>query len=293
MNRRNYTYAFTILLLLCIIGLTLLSETGSTANPNHKISVVTSLPLVKDIVEKIGGTKVTVESIIQGPSCQHEYEPSAGDMKRLAGCAVFVKLGMGSDVWTDKLASGALNKKARFIDASRGIQTLKVRGLVNPHYWGNPGNVKQMARNILNALNEALPQERPYFTANYQSFIAELEKNAAALKAKAATVANKKFVSYSNAFPYFYQYFGFNNIATVELSCEREVTPKEIAVAAKLIQKQKIGVLVGDIVEPNEPDGLAGETHARKILLWATTDGSNDYLKTLRHNVTTLVEALQ
>ena len=79
----------------------------------------------------------------------------------------------------------------------------------------------------------------------------------------------------------------------MELSCEREVTPKEIAVAAKLIQKQKIGVLVGDIVEPNEPDGLAGETHARKILLWATTDGSNDYLKTLRHNVTTLVEALQ
>lgn len=283
-----------ILLSLAVIGLLRLPGDSLAADQdNDRIQVVASSPLVKNIVAQIGGAKVTVESIIQGPNCQHEYEASAGDMKRLAVCKAFFKIGMGSDVWADKLASGALNKKALFIDASRNIKPIKADGLINPHYWGSPDNVKLMAKNILEGLCSAAPDQKPYFTTNFQNFIRKLDRTVAELKAKAKTVADKEFVSYSNAFPYFYRYFGFKNIATVERSCEREVTPREIATAAKLMKAKKIRVLVGDAAEPDEPNGLAKETRARKILLWAATDNSNDYLETLRRNVTILVEALQ
>ena len=259
---------------------------------SDQIQVVTSLPLVKNIVEKVGGDRVKVESIIQGSSCEHEYEATAGDMKKIATCDVFVKVGMGSDRWTDKLA-GTLSKKALFLDPSKGIQTVKVHNLENPHYWGSPENVKLMAKNILDGLCSVAPAQKVYFSGNYQKFVQAIDKTAAELKTKAATVANKEFVGYADAFPYFYQYFGFKNIATVEISCEQEVTPKEIAGAAKLMEAKRIKVLVGDAAEPSEPDGLAKETHARKVLIWATTNESKDYLTTLRYNVETLVKALQ
>jgi ABC-type Zn uptake system ZnuABC Zn-binding protein ZnuA len=93
--------------------------------------------------------------------------------------------------------------------------------------------------------------------------------------------------------PYFYTCFGFKNKATVELSCEQEVSPKDLAKAAKFIKDQKIKVLIGDAAEPKEPEGLAKETGTKVIILWATTDNSGNYLKTLRRNVETLVKALQ
>ncbi|HBE78415.1 MAG TPA: hypothetical protein DDW65_11655 [Firmicutes bacterium] len=281
----------TVILIATILASAFMIQSIGLAK-SDPIQVVTSLPLVKNIVEKVGGDKVNAVSIIQGSSCEHEYEASAGDMKKIATCDVFVKVGMGSDRWADKLAS-TLSKKALFLDPSKGIKTVKVHNLENPHYWGSPENVKLMAKNILDGLCSAAPAQKTYFTANYQKFVQAIDKTDAELKAKAATVANKEFVGYADAFPYFYQYFGFKNIATVEISCEQEVTPKDIAEAAKLMKARKIKVLVGNAAEPNEPDGLAKETNAKTVLIWATTNESNDYLTTLRYNVGTLVKALQ
>jgi hypothetical protein len=61
----------------------------------------------------------------------------------------------------------------------------------------------------------------------------------------------------------------------------------------KLMKEQKIKILVGNAGEPNEPDGVMKETQAKKVLIWETTDESNDYLTTLRHNVEILVRALK
>ena len=280
-------------LLAGLIGLLLLQGIGIVAaKSSAKIRIVTTLPLVKNIVQKIGGAKVTVASIIQGSSCEHEYEATAGDMKQIATCDIFVKVGMDSDRWADKL-KGTLPKKALFLDPSPGMKIITVHKLENPHYWGNPANVKRMAKNILDGLTLVAPAQKTYFSANYRQFTAEIDKTAAELKTEALNVANKEFVSYADAFPYFFQYFRFKNIATVEISCEQEVTPREIAEAAKLIQAKHIKILVGDAAEPAEPDGLAQETHAKKVLLWATTNESKDYLTTLRYNVKTLLAALR
>jgi ABC-type Zn uptake system ZnuABC Zn-binding protein ZnuA len=284
-----------VLMLIGLISLWLFQETSFAGNTNTsgKIQVVTSLPILKNITEKIGGDKLTVESIVQGPKCDHEYEPRPSDMKKLAKSAVFIKIGMGSDPWADKLAAGTLNKKAIFIDASKGVKIMEVRGLKNPHYWGSPENVKISANNILMGLCSVVPKQQAYFESNYQKFAQEIDKTTVELKAKVATLKNKKLVSYAGAFPYFFQYFGFENLMTVELFCEQEVSPKDIADAAKLMKTQQITILIGGAGEPNEPDGLAKETNAKKILLWETTDDSNDYLTTLRHNVEIMVSALK
>ncbi len=297
MNRFQLTAAPGLLLALMavagVFGYGGVFPASAAPNPHGKLTIVTSLPLLKNIADQIGGDRVRVESIIHGPACDHEYEPGANDLRKLADCQIFIKVGMGSDPWADKLAKGILSRQARLIDTSARVQTMSVAGLLNPHYWGSPDNVKLMARHILDGLSAAKPEQKAYFTANYQRFSAAIDRTAAALKAKAAQVADRPFVSYSNAFPYFYQYFGFRNLRTVERSCEQEVSPRDLANAAKLMAERRIRVLIGDAAEPNEPDGLAQEVHATKLLLWPTTDESGDYLRTLRHNVELLVKALR
>jgi ABC-type Zn uptake system ZnuABC Zn-binding protein ZnuA len=286
---------FILSMFLLVAGLCNLNLDNAAvwAAEKPKLQIVTSLPIVKSIVENVGGVQVKVNSIIKGVACDHEYEPSANDSKQVATCDMFVKIGMGSDLWADKLAKGMLPSKARLLDPAQGIKMLKVRGLENPHYWGSPANVKIMAKNICNGLCSARPEQKAYFTQNYRKFVAKIDQTVATLKPQVAQVAKKSFVSYANAFPYFYEFFGFQNLMAVELSCEQEVSPKDLADAAKLMKAKQIKILVGDAAEPNEPDGLVQETGAKKVLLWATTDESGDYLQTLRHNVATLVKALQ
>lgn len=287
--------SLTLLIFLLVAGLCNLNMGNKPvwAAEKPQLQIVTSLPIVKNIVANVGGNQVKVDSIIKGIACDHEYEPSAKDSKRIATCDIFVKIGMGSDLWADKLAKGMLSSKALFIDPSKGINMIKVRGLENPHYWGSPANVKVMAKNILTGLCSVRPEQKAYFTQNYQKFLTKIDQTTAVLKTKAATVTGKSFVSYANSFPYFYQFFGFKNLMAVELSCEQEISPKDMADAAKLMKTKQIKILVGDAAEPNEPDGLAKETNAKKILLWPTTNETGDYLKTLQHNVALLVKALQ
>jgi len=263
---------------------------ASQSNPS--LQIVTTLPLAKNIVQKIAGDQIAVNSIINGSNCEHEYEPSAKNMKMIAKCDLFVKIGMEADHWADKL-TGIIKKQAIIIDCSQGVQTIKVRGFVNPHYWSNPNNVKIMAKNILDHLIKIKPSQKNYFSKNYDKYLTEIDTTINSLKIQVKTLRNKKLVSYSNAFPYLFESFSFENLMTVELSCEQEVSPKDLVQAVKIIKTQKIKILVGDAAEPKEPETLSKESQTKLILLWPTTDASGDYLTTLKNNINLMVAALK
>lgn len=165
--------------------------------------------------------------------------------------------------------------------------------LGNPHYWGNPENVRIMAKNIMESLGRIRPEKESLFKANYQVFDEQLMHRAAELKQKVDELPGKKIVSYSAAFPYFFTYFGFENLETVETTCEQEVSPRRIVEVAGLMGKRKITIIVGEKIYPNLPDGLARETGARVVLLWPSTIDSGDYIKTMEENVESMVLALQ
>lgn len=292
------------------------AKTG--ADSSTRLKVTTTIPLLKNIVAEIGKDTVTVDSIISGPSCNHEYEPSSGDFRRIHQSSLLVKAGMGFDLWADRLLGDAGDGNIKIIDASRGAVAIANEAhsheeenheaesaseetshesehhhhLQNPHYWGNPENVKIMAENIYHALSESRPAKKDYFLKNYQAYITRLESTVKKLKQEVGKLKNKEIISYSAAFPYFYQYFGFANLATVETTCEQEVSPKHLAEVVELIKKEKIKVVVGEAVYPNLPENLVKETNSKLVLLWPATNDSENYLKTLTDNVEKMVSAL-
>jgi len=115
------------------------------------------------------------------------------------------------------------------------------------------------------------------------------------LGAEVAALSDKRVVSYSAAFPYFYAYFGFENLATVETACEQEVSPKRLLEVARLIQRKRVKVIVGERVYPTPTllESLAKDTGIKVVLLWPVSVESGDYLRTMRENVSKLVAALK
>jgi zinc transport system substrate-binding protein len=308
--KRFLVYLF-ILIVSASTWLLLTHRTETKVTLDSKIKINTSLPLLKYIVEQIGGDEVTVTSIIKGTNCNHEYEPTTADLKQVDGSQLFVKTGMGFDVWVDKLVANATSERELIIDASQGITAIRddepetdnhhnawkgtahAHELGNPHYWGNPENVRIMARNILKGLIEIAPEKKTVFENNFTRFNAALTKLSGELKAEVSSLRSKKILSYSAAFPYFYQYFGFDNQANVETTCEQEVSPKRLTEMTDVMKQQHIQIIVGEAVYPKLPQNLAEETGARIVLLWPATDESGDYLKTQKKNVELLITALK
>lgn len=282
-------------------------DTG--ADTGSKIKVSVSMPMLKYLVERIGGSEVAVTSIITGPNCNHEYEPTTGDLKQVAVSDLYVRVGMGFDGWVDRLVANAAAGRMKVIDASQGVSTWVETGdheheendeaghdhsEENPHYWGDPDNVLKMAENILKGLSQAAPAKQSVFEENYQAFKSELEALVAELKAKVAGLnTTKPVVSYSAAFPYLFEAFGIEKVITVESTCEQEVSPKRLVEIARIMRQNQIKVLIGEAVYPELPQNLAQETGAQVVLLWPATNESGDYLATLKENIEKLVEALE
>lgn len=295
------------------IGEVDITETEIALADPPKLKVSVSLPLLKYLVERIGGERVEVQSLIQGASCSHEYEPTTGDMKAVANSDLFIKVGLDFDNWVDSLTASALNNSQPVFDVSRGVTPIideaeahddhvdleqhehhedHEHGAGNPHYWGNPDNVLLMAANIKAALTQVAPEQQQFFEAGYSEFKGELQQLTASLQQQVKKLPNRKIASYSAAFPYFYQYFGFENKITVESTCEQEVSPKRLTEVAELIKTEQLQVLVGEVVYPKLPDNLVEATNIQKVLLWPAVNESGDYLATIKENVQILVTAL-
>lgn len=299
-----------LLLVVVIISWSVLRQTEVEVADSSKLQVTVSLPLLRNLTEAIGREQVAVTSIINGPNCNHHYEPASGDLVHVSRSAVFIKVGMGFDLWADKLIENA-GEDVMVIDVSKGVTLIDaghdgreadeddeehsdhehLSG--NPHYWGDPGNVKIMAENILKGLVKALPEQEDYFTENYREYLSKVDQTVSRLQAELARVSDKKIISYSAAFPYLYQYFGFDNLATVESTCEQEVSSRRLAEVVKIIKTNQVKVVIGEAVYPKLPENLAQETGAKLVLLWPSTNETGDYLETLAENIKKMVAALE
>ncbi|HOP74938.1 MAG TPA: metal ABC transporter substrate-binding protein [Bacillota bacterium] len=292
--------------IICIWAWVAQRETGGESGSQIKVSV--SMPILKYLTERIGGSEVSVTSIINGPNCNHEYEPTTGDLKQVAASDLYIRVGMGFDRWVDQLVANAAGGRMLVIDASQGITALVEdeedhheeadeddhnHFEENPHYWGNPDHVLMMAENIMKGLSKIAPDKQSMFEENYRKFKDELNALVNELKERISGLNAKPVVSYSAAFPYLFEAFGINNVITVESTCEQEVSPKRLVEVARVMRQNRIRVLIGEMVYPELPKNLAEETGAQVVLLWPATNESGDYLATLKENIEKLVEALK
>ena len=69
----------------------LMSFLSQEAIGNHKPKVVATINILADMVQKVGGTALSVESLLPAGTDPHTYEPSPRDASTLAHAKVIFK----------------------------------------------------------------------------------------------------------------------------------------------------------------------------------------------------------
>lgn len=258
---KKYLFAFVCLII-----------TGLMPVYAAQIKIAAAIPDLGSIASYIGGDKVEVFSIAKSNANTHFVEVLPSYMIKVSRAAIYLKVGLYLDQWSDEIADGSHNDRLLMVDCSKGISVLDKPNQVsaamgdvhpegNPHYWLDPSNGIVIAENILNALKKIDGSNAAYYEKNFEAFKQEYDRRAMTWKQKTAKIGGQKIIGYHSSWVYFAHQFNLSIAGYVEPLPGIPPTGKHLADLIAVIQKNNIKILMQEPYFPdNAPQFLARQT---------------------------------
>jgi len=266
------------------------------------LKVVATTTVFADIVRNVAGDRATVISIIPAGAGPEDYEPKPDDARKLADADLIVSNGVGLDDFLDRLIDAAGEGAAARLVLGEGIPTITVDGEANPHFWLDPNlAATHYVPTISAALAKLDPSGAATFTTNANAYVTQVEAMDAANKAKIAAipVANRKLVTFHDAFPYFAAHYGFEVIGVILANVGQEPTASELAALVEKVRAAHVKAVFSEAqFSPELAKTLAEEAGITTVVttLYNDTVGpppTDTYLKMMEWNVDEIVKALR
>jgi zinc/manganese transport system substrate-binding protein/manganese/iron transport system substrate-binding protein len=299
-----WTLAFTVLLAACGqgAGSAPAGSSGAGAPGPGAIKVVTTTTVFADIVRAVGGSRTDVKSIIPPGVGPEDYEPKPVDAKTLADAQLVVSNGIGLDDFLDRLLSSGSGGKTPHLVLGEGIPPIVIDGAPNPHFWLDPTLVKSgYLPKIVKTLSDLAPADAATFQANATAYGAQLDALDTELKAKvdAIPAANRKLVTFHDAFPYFARHYGFELVGVVLANVGQEPNAAELAALVQKVKAAGVRAVFSEAqFNPKLAQTLADEAGIRQVVTSLYNDAlgpapADSYPGMMRWNVDKIVEALR
>ncbi len=274
-----------------------------------KLSVVTTLPVLKDFVEQIGQSRVAVTTLLTGMESEHTYTPKPSDILAVKKGQVLVQVGLGLEVWVQGLIANAENPGLLLITTSHGIPLIREEEKQmedsdhgnheggNPHIWLDPENAKSMVRKITDGLIQKDPAGKEFYLKNQGHYLIRLDDMEKTLQGEVKNLRHKSIITQHPAWPYFARRFGFKVAGNIVTQVGSEPSAKQIAALTRLIQKEHIRVIIAEPQLSNKiPQTLASETGVALITLSPLTGaipGTDTYISLIEYNVREIIKAIR
>jgi zinc/manganese transport system substrate-binding protein len=174
-------------------------------------------------------------------------------------------------------------------------------GAFNPHAWQSLENAVIYANNIAAGLAQADPENAGDYYANRAAFITEVETLRADIGAmmKSLPADKRTVVTPHDAFGYFAATYDLTFVAPQGMSTDSEVSAADVAALITQIREESISaVFIESITDNRMMQQIANETGATiggtlySDALSAQSGPASTYLDMMRHNATTLFDAL-
>lgn len=234
-------------IVLALIAVPASSCGGGSGHTGGTLDVVAAENVYGDIAAQIGGSHVSVTSILTSPNSDpHLFEPGTANGLAVAGARVVLENGLGYDAFMRKLADAAP-------DSGRVVVTmadvLGVQGKdANPHLWYDVPALGRIAR----AIGAALERADPRHASAYRAGVSRFDRSLGPLRREVATIRARFHdapVAYTEPVPgYLVAAAGLNNLApdsfTRPIEDGSEPPPSGLAAMAELIAHHRIRVLL-------------------------------------------------
>ncbi len=174
-------------------------------------------------------------------------------------------------------------------------------GAFDPHAWQSLANAVIYVDNITAALAKADPENAGTFYRNREAYVAEIKALDAEIRKIVASLPTDRrtVVTSHDAFQYFGRDYGLTFLAPQGLSTESEASAQDVARLIEQMRDERISaVFVENITDSRLLEQIANETGATigGTLYPGALSGPGGpaatYLDMMRHNATTLAQAL-
>ena len=172
---------------------------GTNSSGARVVAVVAGENFWGNIVSQIGGSHVTVTSIVSDPNTDpHEYESDAKDAVAIANADLVVQNGLGYDDFLSGLLAASPHSGRQVLNVQK---VLKITGDdPNPHIWYDTARLPQVASAIASDLSKVDATDAGVFAANARTFDASLQPITAVVNQIKAQYAGTK-IAYTERVP--------------------------------------------------------------------------------------------
>ena len=270
----------SILVSVWSLGTFLVSGCSPTSSEttSNKLTVVTTVSPITNIIYNIGGDRISLAGIVPEGVNSHTFEPAPSDAKKLASADLIFVNGLNLEEPTVRLAEANLKEGAEII--SLGEQTIspdqyiydfsfpKESGSPNPHLWPNPIYALRYAEIARDALVRRDPENADYYDKNFDTFKSRIDALDEAIKATIETIpdSNRRLLTYHDSFAYFTPRYGMTVVGAIQPSDFSEPSARDVAQIIEQIRQEKVPAIFGSEVFPSPIlEQIAKETGAQYI----------------------------
>ena len=277
------------------------------------LSVATTVAPITSIVANIAaGTGTSVTGLVPEGTNSHTFEPEPSAARQLSDADVVFINGLKLEDPTRDLARNNAKKGSQICELGTEIlpesewiydfSFPKDGGKPNPHLWTNPPMAKQYARVAKDVLSRRDPANAAKYQSNYVAYAAKIDALDTAMAAATAAMpeANRKLLTYHDAYAYFAKHYGWTVVGAIQPSSFNEPTAKEVANLIKQVKEQKVPAIFGSEVFPSPVlEQVGKESGARYVdvlrdddLPGKPGDPEHSFLGLMRFDYVTMVNAL-
>jgi zinc/manganese transport system substrate-binding protein len=158
------------------LALPLLVGCDSDAAASSAVVIVTSTNVYENIASVVGGDLVDASSFISSPDQDpHSYEANARNILTMSKADVVIENGGGYDDFMDQLLDSGDGDPVVLNVVDISGHTAPADGELNEHVWYDLAAVKKLATELASTLGEVDPDHASTYTANADSFSADLQ----------------------------------------------------------------------------------------------------------------------
>jgi zinc/manganese transport system substrate-binding protein len=262
------------------------------------LNVVTTIETLADLARRVGGEKVSVQSLARGYQDPHYVEAKPSLVVILNRADLLVRVGLDLEIgWLPILVSESRNSRIQLgqpgdLDASTLIEVLDIPNTPvtramgdihpkgNPHYWIPPVNAVRIAKGIAERLKQLRPADAAYFQSQFDKFLAETKTKAVEWEREARPLAGMKIVTYHKSWTYVSRWLKLQELGYIEVKPGIPPSPDHLVRLIALMKAEKASaILMEDYYNKAIAEEVAAKTGA-KLLSMPSNVGARPEIKT-------------
>lgn len=273
------------------------------AEAGGKPLVVVSIFPVADLVARVGGDAVRVQTLLPPRASPATWEVTPAQVRALSHAAGYITVGGGLDGWLEGLAAETPGlHRLRLTEGMTLRQEAEGDGdgtSGNPHVWLDPVLVRdQLLPRISGFLQALVPADSAAIRRRAAAWADTLTRLDAEIRRTLAPARQRSFVSTHDAWVYFAARYGLKPLGSIYESPGHEPSARGLAHLVDLARASGVhAILAEPQLAGTAGRALAGELHAEVIVVdplgGPGIPGRDSYTALLRSDARAFARALQ